>query len=144
SGARLGDAELAEQARAAYRAIPAALLRPLAGGLWIREYGFAETAILNAQLQSIVSLSEYVDLSGDEDARAVVARMTAAARALLPRFDTGCWSRYSLDGALASTSYHTYHVSLLRQLARRTGDAVWSETTARWNRYAHAGGCTTA
>ncbi|MGH3092450.1 MAG: peptidoglycan-binding protein, partial [Gaiellaceae bacterium] len=107
SGAQLGDAALAEQARAAYRAIPAALLRRLADGLWIREYGFADTAILNAQLQSIVSLSEYVDLTGDGDARAVVAGMTAAARALLPRFDTGCWSRYSLDGAPASTTYHT-------------------------------------
>jgi peptidoglycan hydrolase-like protein with peptidoglycan-binding domain len=143
SGAQLGDPKLAEQARAAYRAIPAELLRPLADGLWIREYGFADTAILNAQLQSIVSLSEYVDLTGDEDARAVVEGMTAAARALLPRFDTGCWSRYSLDGSPASTSYHTYHVSLLRQLARRTGEALWNETAARWKGYLHAGTCTT-
>ena len=143
SGAQLGDPKLAERARAAYRAIPAALLRRLADGLWIREYGFADTAILNAQLQSIVSLSEYVDLTGDEDARAVVEEMTAAARALLPRFDTGCWSRYSLDGSPASTSYHTYHVSLLRQLARRTGEALWSETAARWKGYLRAGTCTT-
>ncbi|MGH3094205.1 MAG: D-glucuronyl C5-epimerase family protein, partial [Gaiellaceae bacterium] len=77
------------------------------------------------------------------DARAVVAGMTAAARALLPRFDTGCWSRYSLDGAPASTTYHTYHVSLLRQLARRTGEALWGETAARWKGYLRAGTCTT-
>jgi peptidoglycan hydrolase-like protein with peptidoglycan-binding domain len=143
SGAQLGDATLVEQARAAYRAIPAALLLRFADGLWIREYEFADTAILNAHLQSIVSLSEYVDLTGDEDAGAVVAGMTAAARALLSRFDTGCWSRYSLDGSPASTSYHTYHVSLLRQLARRTGEALWSETAARWKGYLRAGTCTT-
>jgi peptidoglycan hydrolase-like protein with peptidoglycan-binding domain len=143
SGAQLGDPELLEQARGAYRAIPAALLRSAADGLWIREYGFADTAILNAQLQSIVSLSEYVDLTGDEHARAVVPRMTAAARTLLARFDTGCWSRYALDGAPASTAYHTYHVSLLQQLARRSGEALWSDTAARWDGYLKSGACTT-
>jgi peptidoglycan hydrolase-like protein with peptidoglycan-binding domain len=143
SGAWLGDAALVRRARGAYRAIPAGLSRELGGGLWIREYGFADTAILNAQLQSIVSLSEYVEVSGDEGARAVVTRMATAARALLHEFDTGCWSRYSLDGAPASTTYHTYHVSLLRQLARRTGEALWSETGTRWNGYLRAGSCTT-
>lgn len=143
SGALLGDTALVAEARRAFRAIRATLLRELGGGLWIREYGFADTAILNAQLQSIVSLSEYVDVSGDEDAGAVVARMTAAARGLLHEFDTGCWSRYSLDGAPASTSYHRYHVSLLRQLGRRTGDPFWSERAVRWNGYVKAGGCTT-
>ncbi|HEX2045433.1 MAG TPA: peptidoglycan-binding protein, partial [Gaiellaceae bacterium] len=143
TGAWLDDASLLEEARAAYRAVPNGLSRDLAGGSWVREYGFSDTAILNAQLQSIVSLSEYVDLSGDQEARALVERMSLAVQGLLARFDTGCWSRYALDGAPASTSYHTYHVTLLRSLGRRRAEPVWSETAARWQGYLESGACTT-
>ena len=142
SGELLGDDALVGQARAAYRSIPNGLLRELGGGLWIREYAFADTAILNAQLQSIASLSQYVDITGDERARAAVERMTTAAATLLAEFDTGCWSRYSLDGAPASTEYHKYHVVLLQALARRTGEAPWSEAATRWDGYLRAGACT--
>jgi peptidoglycan hydrolase-like protein with peptidoglycan-binding domain len=143
SGELLGDDALVAQARAAYRSIAKGLLRELGGGLWIREYAFADTAILNAQLQSIASLSQYVDVTGDERARAAVERMTTAAATLLAEFDTGCWSRYSLDGAPASTEYHKYHVVLLEALARRTGEALWSEAATRWDGYLRAGACTT-
>jgi peptidoglycan hydrolase-like protein with peptidoglycan-binding domain len=144
SGDLLGDEAVLAQARGAYRAIPKEFVRELAGGLWIREYGFSDTAILNAQLQSIVSLWQYVDVTGDGDARRVVERMTASARVLLPEFDTGCWSRYSLGGSQASMHYHTYHVSLLDQLGSRTGEAVWSETATRWDGFLTAGGCAAA
>jgi peptidoglycan hydrolase-like protein with peptidoglycan-binding domain len=143
SGAWLNDASLLEQAGAAYRAVPNGLSRDLGGGSWVREYGFADTAILNAQLQSIVSLSEYVGITHDERARATVESMTTAAAALLPEFDTGCWSRYSLDGAPASTTYHTYHVRLLQALARVTEKTLWSEAATRWDGYLRAGACTT-
>jgi hypothetical protein len=63
---------------------------------------------------------------------------------LLPEFDTGCWSRYSLGGSPASMHYHTYHVSLLEQLGSRTGEAVWSERATRWDGFLTAGGCAAA
>lgn len=143
SGTWLNDASLVEGARAAYRAIPNGLSLDVAGGVWIREYGFSDTAILNAQLQSLVSLSEYVDLSGDREAGAFVERMALAAGAVLDRFDTGCWSRYALDGSPASTSYHRYHVSLLRDLRRLRAEPLWRETAARWQGYLESGACTT-
>jgi len=141
AGRALHDPALLGRAAAAYRAIPQTLSQPLAGGLWVREYSFSDMAILNAQLQTIVSLSEYADIAGDAGAVDVAARMSTAAQALLPQFDTGCWSRYSLNGSPASDHYHRYHVSLLETLARDTGDPVWQETGARWKAYLDAGGC---
>ena len=36
--------------------------------------------------------------------------LEVAVKALLPRFDLGCWSRYELGGAAADLHYHTYHL----------------------------------
>jgi peptidoglycan hydrolase-like protein with peptidoglycan-binding domain len=142
SAALLHDDKLAEAARAAYRGISRGLWLERGGGLWIREYGYSDMAVLNAQLQSLVSLYDYVKTSGDSLARADVVNMSSATRTLLPQLDTGCWSRYSLGGSPASLHYHTYHVSLLKQLAARTGDPLWSTTAARWNGYLGSGGST--
>jgi hypothetical protein len=141
-GAAAHDRGLSDAAAAAYRAIPAMLSRPLAGGTWVREYGFSDAAILNAQLQTIVSLTEYANTTGDARARALVASMTTAARTLLPTLDTGCWSLYQVNGQPASVAYHSYHVLLLRQLAHLTGESIWSQTAARWAGYLRASGGT--
>jgi peptidoglycan hydrolase-like protein with peptidoglycan-binding domain len=137
----LHDPKLADAARAAFRGISRGLWLEVAGGLWVREYGYTDMPILNAQLQSIVSLREYIEITGDEAARAAVERMDAATRAVLSQFDTGCWSRYSLGGSPASVHYHEYHVTLLKQLAAQTGDPLWSSTAARWGDYLAAGQC---
>ena len=137
----LEDPALRRSARAAYRMLPKELSRPLASGTWVRELGFSDTAILNAQLQSIVSLLEYVELTDDAGARALTERMLAATRDLLPQFDTGCWSLYSLDGWDASPAYHSYHVKLLRRLSRLRDDPLWRETAGRWAGYQRRGPC---
>jgi hypothetical protein len=141
AGSLAHDRRLSRAATAAYAAIPATLARPLADGIWVREYGYSDSAILNAQLQTIVSLSDYARTSGDQEAERFVAELTEAARTLLPRFDTGCWSLYMLGGAPASLAYHTYHVALLRWLARETGEELWATTAERWAGYLRAGGC---
>jgi peptidoglycan hydrolase-like protein with peptidoglycan-binding domain len=141
AGSTLADPSLLREAAGAYKAIPQTLAMPLGGGIWIREYSYSDMAILNAQLQSIVSLSQYEKLTGDAGAADLVAQMSTAARTLLPEFDTGCWSRYSLGGSPANEGYHRYHVSLLEKLARDTGDPVWRETWLRWKGYLEARGC---
>jgi hypothetical protein len=138
----LDDAKLEDAARAAFRGIARGLWLDVAGGLWVREYGFSDMPILNAQLQAIISLSDYAELADDDGARAAVAKMEAATRGVLAQFDTGCWSRYSLGGSPASLHYHKYHVRLLKQLGAETGDPLWSETAARWDGYLSSGGPT--
>jgi D-glucuronyl C5-epimerase C-terminus/Putative peptidoglycan binding domain len=141
SAALLDDQSLEEKARGAYQGIAKNLYLSLSGGLWVREYGYTDMAILNAQLQSLVSLYEYVRITDDEAARATTEKMELATKTLLPQFDTGCWSLYSLGGSPASLHYHTYHVSLLKQLASITGDSVWATTASRWQGYLQAGAC---
>jgi hypothetical protein len=135
AGTLVGDDALVEAARRAFRAIPGKLARRLADGLWIREYGFSDMPILNAQLQTLVSLSRYAETASDAEARTFAAGLDTAARNLLHRFDHGgCWSLYSLDGGPATVQYHRYHLSLLELLAERTGEQVWRETAGRWRR----------
>ena len=114
---------------------------PVAGGDWIQEYSFSDTAILNAQLESIVALREYAELTGNEEAGAYVAGLSETTKSVLDEFDTGCWSLYSLGGKAASSMYHTYHVHLLERLGRLTRDPVYRETGRRWHGYLDAGGC---
>ena len=139
----LHDDATARAAAAAFEAIPGRLARPLAGGEWVREYSWSDIAILNAQLQSIVSLGQYAGGAHDARAAAFVTSLARAARAELPALDTGSWSRYSIGGADATQHYHCYHVSLLKELsAGDTRDPVWSRYAARWQAFADArGGC---
>jgi hypothetical protein len=133
AGKLAGDDALVAAARRAFLAIPRTLARPLGGGMWIREYGFSDIAILNAQLQSLISLSRYADVAGDAEAQAFAAEMDTATRNLLPSFNHGaCWSLYSLDGNPAPEPYQRYHISLLKLLAESTGAAIWADTARRW------------
>jgi hypothetical protein len=131
-----GDRSLFVAAQAAFRAIPGRLAVDAGGGAWVLEYAFSDMLILNAQLQSLVSLRRYVETTGDLEAQAFAGELETASRSLLPRFDTGCWSLYSLGGGTASPHYHRYHVALLEKLAATTREAPWGEVARRWS-----GGC---
>ena len=131
----LADPTVNHIARQAYTAIIPRLVRPLSSGAWIRLYSFSELVVLNAQLQAILSLYDYAQLSGDAEAGALASSLEAAAELLLPRFDTAHWSRYALGGSEAPLKYHTYVVSLLRLLAARTREEHWRTTAERFDRY---------
>jgi hypothetical protein len=134
AGSRLGDRALSGAATGAYRAVPAALLLSLTAGPWIQHYSFSRLVVLNAHLQSVISIGDYAAIAADAAASGLAARMERSAKALFPRFDTGYWSRYSL-GSDSSLHYHEYVLSLLRALARRTGDAFWADKAARFQLY---------
>jgi hypothetical protein len=108
---------------------------PLSAGPWVRLYSFANEAVLNAQLQTALSLSIYGRLSGDAEATAISGQMLQAASALFPRFDTGAWSLYELGGSESSLHYHVYVVSLLQRIAAATQDPLWQERAERFDAY---------
>src|SRR5262249_7337563 len=58
AGDLLSDPGLLDVADAAYRATPG-LVRQLPAGPWIRLYSFSGVAVLNAQLQTVISLGDY-------------------------------------------------------------------------------------
>lgn len=135
AGNLLSDASLLDAADAAYASVPGRLVRELPAGPWIRLYSFTLAPVLNAQLQTILSLDTYAAISGNAQTAALVVRLKAAAKALLPRFDTGYWTLYSLAGDESPLSYHEYVVSLLRTLSSRDGDPIWKERADRFARY---------
>ncbi|HEX6700352.1 MAG TPA: D-glucuronyl C5-epimerase family protein [Gaiellaceae bacterium] len=131
-----GDTSFTDAAARAFRAIPGALVRRLPAGPWIRLYSFDGAAVLNAQLQSAISLADYATATGDADAAALAAALQSSAEALLPRFDTGYWSLYQLGGGESPLEYHVFVVSLLKKLAQRNPtDPFWADTAARFDAY---------
>lgn len=92
--------DLLTLAREVYREAERQLI-PLGAGPWTRLYSFSDMAVLNAHLQSIVSLRRYATMAADVAAAELAERQLEAAERLLPRFDTGSWSLYSLRGAPA-------------------------------------------
>jgi hypothetical protein len=141
AGLLLRDDRLRTAAHAAFAGLAKGLTRPAGGGKWVVEYSNSDMLVLNAHLESLLALQRYANQSGDPDAAALAQQFNAAAHALLPSFDTGCWSRYSLNGQAASAGYHSYHVELLRRLYATTHDPLWQQTAARWDGYQRHPSC---
>jgi D-glucuronyl C5-epimerase C-terminus len=121
-------------ARKAYLALPRYVF-PLAGGLWIRLYSFSNVAVLNAQLQSALSLADYAQLNQDPSAAELSTQLLGTADALFDRFDTGAWSLYSLDGPESPLNYHVFVTNLLKRIAAATQSPVWADRAERFDGY---------
>ena len=134
SSALLQDPALGAAAVRAFASVPPFLLS-LPSGPWIRLYGFNGQVVLNAQLQSILSLLEYSKTSGDEAAANLAQQLATTAQTLFPRFDTGDWSRYQLGGAYATREYQKFVTDLLAKLASQTQDPFWVATSQRFHAY---------
>ena len=135
AGDLLGDPSLVGAASRAYAAVPSLLSSGSPKKPWVALYSFDRTPVLNAQLQAAISVGDYAKIAGNPDAAAMADRLTVAARALLPRFDTGYWSLYSLHGDESTLGYHDYVISLLRKLGTRTGDPGWKDMADRFQAY---------
>jgi hypothetical protein len=134
AGAAGTDPARMNTAGRAYRAIAGRhLLTQVAAGPWIRLYSFSSLVVLNAQLQTVVSLQSYARASGSAAAAALATRLQAATVATLPRFDTGYWSDYSLAGDPSPVDYQEYVTQLLRKLA--PVDPRFAAAAARFNDY---------
>ncbi len=104
------------QAKAAYQTISPGLLTQTAAGPWIRLYGFNKAVVLNAQLQTVISLEAYAKTAQDTTAGALATRMQSAAATMLGRFDTGFWSLYDLAGTPSPLNYQKFVNQLLKKL----------------------------
>jgi len=131
AGTFLADPTLTAASQRVYKTIPL-LTRSAQTGPWIRLYAFNNVTVLNAQLQTILSLQDYATQTGDQAAVKLASRLQAAAVGLLPRFDTGYWSLYSLGGDEAPLEYHKYVVRLLTTLTRRTQDPTFAGYAQRF------------
>ena len=136
SAALLEDPTLGADAVRAFASVPALTLS-LPNGPWIRLYGFDHEIVLNAQLQTILSLLEYSKQTNDTAASTLAQRLDATAQALFKRFDTGDWSLYELGGGYAKLSYQQFVTSLLQKLAAQTQDPFWVAAAQQFHAYTY-------
>lgn len=108
---------------------------PQAGGSFYVMYSFSPgQRILNGHLQALLGSYRYWKLTGSALAKQVYDRGRAAAVPLLPRFDTGEWSRYQL-GQEAELGYHEFMTDQFKALARETKEPVYAEYYERFRHY---------
>lgn len=113
----LARAGFVRPARRAFLALDQGLLARPAGVVWIKLYSFSSVPVLNAQLQSALSLRRYAAIARDRRAARLAARLLSAADVLFPHFETACWSRYSLQGREATPLYHRFVGELVMRVA---------------------------
>ena len=108
---------------------------PAKGGVAYLHYSFApRTWILNAWAQTLIGLREVGQRSGDERALADFKAGDRVLRRLLPRFDTGRWSRYELGGGEAPYNYQKLVVQFLSRLCTDTGKSTYCRYARRFER----------
>ena len=120
------------EAAGAFATVPG-LTTKVAAGPWIRLYSFSSMAVLNAQLQSVLSLETYAKASDDSAAATLASQMEQAAAASVSRFDTGYWTYYALGGGPTPLSYQKFIVQLLHRLA--PDDVRFAAAAARFAAY---------
>lgn len=126
------SATFSHEAALAFATVPR-LTTKVAAGPWIRLYSFSSMPVLNAQLQSVLSLETYAKALNDSAALTLASQMEQAAAASVSRFDTGYWTRYSLGGGPTPLSYQKFIVQLLRKLA--PDDRRFAAAAARFAAY---------
>ena len=85
------------------------------------EYTYAPSErILNGFIQSLVGLYEYAKLTGDPLGQQLFEAGDAEARAEVPHYDTGAWSKYD-QSSESDLSYHELLAEFLEHLCEKTG-----------------------
>jgi hypothetical protein len=111
------------------------LLGRSAGGRWWPLYAANPSLrVLNGDLQTVISLYDYADITDDAHALAWARDGARAAAALLPKYDSGAWSLYQ-GSREANLGYHDLMTLQLRQLALRTGNLDFRTYADRFAQY---------
>ncbi len=99
------------------------------------QYTFAPTtAIINAFLQTLIGLTDFAHVSGNQTAAGLFAAGNAEAEAEVPAYDTGAWSLYQ-PGIEDTLSYHELVTGFLQQLCTRTAAPVYCATAQHFQSY---------
>ena len=107
------------------------------GGNHYLIYSFApHYYVLNAFLQSLIGLYDYIKVTGDQNAQQLFNAGNTTALRELPRYDTGKWALYSLPNKEISTyGYMSLVTGFLDGLCQRTATAEYCNTAKRWHGY---------
>lgn len=135
------DADLARRAlRPLLQDAPPSVVTRLAEGLALEEAPSSPPSlILNGWIYALWGLRDVAMALADGPAAEMVEASTSCLVDLLPRYDVGWWSRYSLYPHrlpdLAKLFYHRLHVDQLEVMHRLTSKTLFREVADRWRKY---------
>jgi heparosan-N-sulfate-glucuronate 5-epimerase len=142
---RTGDERWADLGRGALRPLVSEsdLVSQTAAGPILEEApSDPPSHILNGWIYALWGLWDASVALQDDDAAQGFAAGVTALRAMLPAYDVGWWTRYSLYPHalrdLAKPFYHRIHVLQLVVTARATGHSDLAATAERWRGYDRA------
>jgi hypothetical protein len=112
----------AEQALGIFETAPASGVRVVTpAGAHYLEYTYAPSErILNGFIQSLVGLYEYTKLTKDPLGQQLFEAGDAEARAEVPHYNTGAWSKYDQHSE-SDLNYHELLAEFLEHLCEKTG-----------------------
>jgi hypothetical protein len=112
------------------------ILQPTpAGYLFIEEVAWKPTDhILNGALYALFGLYEYLNCFDDAYLLPQYEKCLAGIREMLPQFDLGWWSCYSLGVRrnLATLYYHDVHILLLNRLGSLLQEEIFLHYAKQW------------
>ena len=97
--------------------------------------GFKKIYVLNGHTQSLLLLWDYYQQTQDPIVKMIFDKGIKWLRDNLWKYDTGSWSNYDQMENLASTVYHTAHITQLRDLYEITGESTFKEYSERFDKY---------
>jgi heparosan-N-sulfate-glucuronate 5-epimerase len=140
---RHGDEDDARRARAALQPLldggESTVTTTDAGPVLEEAPSVPASHILNGWVYALWGLWDVALALDHADARTLFEQSVSALGELLPRYDTGWWTRYSLYPHrlpdLAKPFYHRLHVDQMQVLHELTRDERFSEAAVRWRSY---------
>ena len=119
------------------------MLKPLGEGgttkydgnnAYLMEYTF-KGMVLNGAIFAWWGLYDYVLAANDQGHyKAAKENTLRTIIEVLPSFTSTFWSKYSMDGLLASPFYHNIHVAQMEAMYILTGNGAFKQCATRWKR----------
>lgn len=104
-------------------------------GAFLFEYTF-KGLVLNGAIFAWWGLFDYVLASGDSGKYYQAKKLTLQSLIdILPSFTTRHWSKYSMDGLIASPFYHHLHIAQMQAMYQITGCMIFDDFAKKWEKY---------
>lgn len=97
--------------------------------------------VLNGWIFSIWGIWDYCVYFKNGRYEELLKRTLDSLEDLLPEFDAGYWSLYTIDGRICSPFYHKLHIAQLEAMNALTGDDIYLEYADKWRDYLNNGMC---
>lgn len=105
---------------------------------WYEEYADdsgSVSMVLNGMLVVLNALSDYNHQMNDTISRFLYLNGLNAVVENLERFDHNGWSNYDILGNPSTMWYHKFHIQLLKDIYKETGNKILKETIIKWENY---------